>query len=85
MKKDVHEKDGFVHDLMINSFLKWINQNFAVEDKHTTQLDENVAGLESDGYEIVDFKFSSLKNQGITGLQEGFNTLIRLSLKTLIT
>ena len=76
VKKNVHEKDGFVHVMMINSFSKWINQNFGVEDKYTTQLDQIVTGLQSDGYEIVDIKFNSLQNQGLSGQQEGFNTLI---------
>lgn len=70
------KKDSFVHVLMVNSFSKWINQNFGVEDKYTTQLDEIVTELQSDGYEIVDIKFNSLQNQGLSGQQEGFNTLI---------
>ena len=32
--------------------------------------------MQEDGYEIIDVKFNSLTNQGITGMMEGFHTLI---------
>ena len=62
---------------MVNSFSKFINQNFGVEDKYTTQIDSIVTALQKDGYEIVDIKFDSLKGQGISGSMEGFHTLIQ--------
>ncbi len=77
VKPNVAEKDGNVHVLMVNSFSKFINQNFGVEDKYTTQIDSIVTALQKDGYEIVDIKFDSLKGQGISGSMEGFHTLIQ--------
>ncbi len=72
----LHEKDGNVHVLMINSFSKFVNQNFECENKYTTQLNVILDGLQDDGYEIVDIKFNSLMGQGLTGNAEGFHTLI---------
>lgn len=69
-------KDGNIHVLMVNSFSKLVNQVFSCEDKYTTQIDHIVTSLQKDGYEIVDIKFNSVKNQGLTGEMEGFHTLI---------
>ena len=76
VKQFVKPKDGKTHILMVNSFSKWVNQNFGVEDKYTTQLDLILSGLQDDGYEVIDVKFDSLKNQGIAGNMDGFHTLI---------
>lgn len=76
VKPQLVERDGNVHIVMINSFSKWINQNFGVESKYTEQIGTIVNHLQQDGYEIVDIKFDSLKNQGIMGDLEGFHTLI---------
>lgn len=75
-KESLHEKDGNVHIIMINSFSKWINQVFGCENKYTTQIDEIITNMQNDGYEILDVKFNSIQNQGITGQMEGFHTLI---------
>lgn len=75
-KKYLRPKDGKVHVLMINSFSKLANQTFECENKYTTQLNTIVEGLQNDGYEVIDIKFNSLMNQGFTGQNEGFNTLI---------
>lgn len=69
------EKDGFTHVFMINSFSKWINQNFGLEDKYTTQIDEIVVDLQKDGYELVDIKLGVIQDQGISKSSEGFYTL----------
>lgn len=76
VKPFLKERDGFTHVVMINSFSKWINQNFGIEDKYTNQIDEIVTSIQQDGYEIVDIKFNSLQNQGISKNMEGFSTLI---------
>lgn len=76
VKKYLHEKDGHQHVIMINSFSKLINQNFGVENKYTTQIDNIITRIQEDGYEIVDVKFNILQNQGIANLMEGFNTLV---------
>lgn len=76
VKPNLCEKDGFVHVIMINSFSKWLNQLFGVEDKYTNQVGEIVNRMQADGYEIVDIKFSTLQNQGMFKEGEGFNTLI---------
>ena len=76
MKEYIAPKDGKVHVLMVNSFSKFANQAFQCEDKYTTQIDLIVTSLQDDGYEIVDIKFDSVKNQGISGNMEGFHTLI---------
>lgn len=75
-KEYLHEKDGNTHVIMINSFSKWINQIFGCESKYTTQIDEIITNMQKDGYEILDVKFNSIQNQGITGQMEGFHTLI---------
>lgn len=69
-------KDGKIHIIMVNSFSKWLNQNFGCENKYTEQIDAILLGIQEDGYEIVDIKFNSLQNQGLAGQMEGFNTLI---------
>lgn len=61
---------------MLDSFSKYLNQAFGVESKYTEQIDPIITGLQNDGYEIVDIKINSLKNQGLTGEMEGFHTLI---------
>lgn len=69
-------KDGKLHVLMINSFSKLLNQSFECENKYTGQIDAIVTALQDDGYEIVDIKFNSIQGQGISGMEEGFHTLI---------
>ncbi|MDD3488798.1 MAG: hypothetical protein PHR62_02800 [Paludibacter sp.] len=75
-KKFLKEKDGNVHVVMINSFSKLLNQIFGCEDKYTTQIDEILTCMQNDGYEIIDVKFNSISNQGMSKEMEGFNTLI---------
>lgn len=75
-KPYIAPKDGKVHVIMVNSFSKFANQSFECENKYTTQIDNILSCLQDDGYEIVDIKFNSVKNQGIFGEMEGFHTLI---------
>lgn len=76
IKPRLKEKDGFTHIIMVNSFSKFLNQNFGCEDKYTTQMDEIITSMQMLGYEIVDMKVTVMQNQGFTGKMEGFNTLI---------
>ena len=76
VKPFLKEKDGNVHVIMINSFSKWVNQVFGVDDKYTTQIDSIVTDMQKEGYEIIDVKVNSIQNQGLTGKAEGFYTLI---------
>lgn len=76
LKKYLSEKDGKKHIVMINSFSKWINQNFECENKYTTQIDKILTEMQNDGYEILDVKFNSIQGQGLSGQMEGFHTLI---------
>lgn len=76
VKPFLKQRDGYTHVIMINSFGKWLNQNFGCENKYTTQIDEILVDMQKDGYEIVDIKLTALQNQGLTGQMEGFNTLI---------
>ena len=76
IKPRLKEKDGFTHVIMVNSFSKFLNQNFGCEDKYTTQMDEIITSMQMLGYEIVDIKVTTMQNQGLTGRMEGFNTLI---------
>lgn len=76
VRPNLKEKDGLIHVVMINSFSKWINQNFGCENKYTAQIDKIIVSMQDDGYEIVDIKFNSIQNQGLTGQMEGFHTLI---------
>lgn len=69
-------KDGGVHVVMINSFSKFLNQNFGCEDKYTSQIDFILHCMQVDGYEILDVKFNSIQGQGLSGSSEGFHTLI---------
>lgn len=75
-KEYLKPKDGNIHVIMINSFSKWINQVFGCEDKYTTQIEDIIANMQADGYEIIDVKFNSIQGQGLTGQMEGFHTLI---------
>ncbi|MCI7344455.1 MAG: hypothetical protein MSH33_10980 [Fusobacterium necrophorum] len=75
-KQYLVKKDGKVHVIMFNSFSKFLNRTFECEDKYTTQLEQIISGMQDDGYEIIDIKFNSLKNQGALGETEGFHTLI---------
>lgn len=70
------KKDGFTHVVMVNSFSKWLNQNFQCEDKYTKQIDTILTSMQQDGFEILDVKFNSIQGQGLTGQMEGFHTLI---------
>lgn len=76
VKKYLSPKDGKIHVLMLNSFSKWLNQNFGVEDKYTVQIDNILIRMQSAGYEILDVKFSTEQNQGLLKEMEGFYTLI---------
>lgn len=76
IKPQLKESNGYTHVLMINSFSKWLNQNFGCEDKYTTQIEEIIAGMQQDGYEIIDIKFNSIPGQGLTKQMEGYHTLI---------
>lgn len=76
VKKYLSEKDGKVHVLMINSFSKWINQVFGIDEKYTIQIDSILSNMQYDGYEIIDVKFSTEQNQGLFNEMEGFYTMI---------
>lgn len=76
MRPFLKPKDGKVHIVLINSFSKWLNQSFECEDKYTTQIDCILSSMQDEGYEIIDIKFNSIQNQGISGQSEGFHTLI---------
>jgi hypothetical protein len=74
--KPLLKSDGMIHVLMLNSFSKFVNVFLGAEDKYTNQIDLILTKMQEDGYEIIDIKFNSLKNQGITEDMEGFHTLI---------
>lgn len=76
IKPRLVERDGHVHIIMIDSFSKFFDQTFGVETKYTEQIGQVVDNMQNDGYEVVDIKFNSLKNQGITGIAEAYHTLI---------
>ena len=76
MKGHLKQRNGKLHVVMVNSFSKFLNQQFCCEDKYTTQIETILTFMQRDGYEIVDVKFNSIKGQGLTGSFEGFHTLI---------
>lgn len=76
VKPFLKERDGLIHVVMINSFSKWINQNFGIEDKYTTQLDEIIVDLQKDGYDLLDIKLGVIQDQGLSKTAEGFYTMI---------
>lgn len=46
------------------------------KQKYTTEIDYVLNCMQREGYEILDIKFNSIPNQGVTGNRTGFNTLI---------
>lgn len=76
VRKFLKAKDGRKHVVMLNSFGKWGNQNLQCEDKYTTQVDEIVTAMQHDGFNIIDIKFNSTPNQGLSGNTVSFHTLI---------
>lgn len=76
MKPYLKKKDGRTHVIMVNSFSKLGNQVFGCDDKYTTELNALLNFMQSEGYEIIDIKFNSISNQGMTGNRTGINTLI---------
>lgn len=76
MRPYLARKDGLVHVVMINSFSQLANQNFKCDEKYTTEIDFVVNCMQREGYEVLDIKFNSIPNQGMTGNRTGFNTLI---------
>jgi len=74
--KPLIRHDGKVHIILINSFSKFANQNFGVDEKYTSQIDGILDTMQKDGLEIINVKFDSLKGQGLSGTLEGFHTLI---------
>ena len=70
------KKDGLVHVAMINSFSKWLNQVFGPESKYINNIDTILTLMQQDGFTIMDVKFNSMQNQGVTGTMEGYHTLI---------
>lgn len=76
MRPYLAQKDGLVHVVMINSFSQLANQNFKCDEKYTTEIDFVVNCMRREGYEVLDIKFNSIPNQGMTGNRTGFNTLI---------
>jgi hypothetical protein len=76
VKQYLVKKDGNVHVLMINSFSKWLNQLFGVENKYTSQIDTVLSNMQEMGYEIVRVEHSTTQNQGLFKNMEGFHTLI---------
>lgn len=73
---NLKEKDGLKHVIMVTSFSKWINQNFGVESKYTTQIDYILTEMQKLGYEIENVEHTTLQNQGVLGNMESFHTLI---------
>ena len=69
-------RDGFQHIIMIASFSKSDNYNFGVDNKYTTQLNYIITRMQKEGYEIIAVTHSTLQNQGIGGIAEGFHTLV---------
>lgn len=73
---NLKEKDGLKHVIMVTSFSKWIDQNFGVESKYTTQIDHILTEMQRLGYDIENVEHTTLQNQGVLGNMEGFHTLI---------
>ena len=73
-------KDGLVHVVMINSFVKWRNQYLCCDGEYTEQIDMILTEIQEDGYEIVDVKFNaSISTHGMvseSSTVERYNTLI---------
>lgn len=76
VKPTLVAQDGAKHVLMITSFSKFLNQNFDVETKYTEQINPILSGMQSDGYEIIDIKFNTMSNEGLTGDSTQFQTMI---------
>lgn len=76
IKKHLKPKDGAVHVVMVNSFGKLGNAVFDCDDKYTTQIDHVILKMQYDGYQIIDIKFNSIRDKGLSGETDGYQTLI---------
>lgn len=76
VKQNLVAKDGLKHVIMLTSFSKFLNQNFDVETKFTEQINPILTGMQNDGYEIIDIKFNTMNNEGLTGDSTQFQTMI---------
>ncbi|WP_047999946.1 hypothetical protein [Lactiplantibacillus herbarum] len=76
VKPNLLASDGNTHVIMITSFSKFTNQTFDVETKYTDQLNPILANMQYDGYHIIDVKFNSMNNEGLTNTSTQFQTMI---------
>ena len=74
--RNLKPQDGKVHVIMLLSFSQIANVSFGCDKKYTLEIDAVLSEMQELGYEIVDIKFSSLQNQGLTKQREGYITCI---------
>ncbi|MDF9825922.1 hypothetical protein M2475_002302 [Breznakia sp. PF5-3] len=72
--KYLHDQDGYIHILMLNSLSEISNdRGFSVEKKYTTEIGGVVDAMQKKGYQILDIKYTIVENQK---LREMYQTLI---------
>lgn len=77
IKKQLKEKDGSIHVLIINDSGERIIKKSKYVDNSTTQLINTIiSAMQRDRYEIVDIKFNNFTGQGIDGGTEFFRALV---------
>lgn len=72
----IKPKDGQIHAMLVDSF-SGIGEGsvMQIEEKYSNQINEFLAKLQNDGYEIVDVKFFSEPYKGFSA-DSKYQTLI---------
>ena len=72
----IKPKDGQIHAMLVDSFSGLGEGSvLQIEEKYSNQINEFLAKLQNDGYEIVDVKFMSHKYEGFSA-DAKYQTLI---------
>jgi len=72
IKKYLKERNGKTHVLLIESFANLTAFSITADDKYTTQINNILDHMQSDGYEIIDIKINSSEHEGALGNQAVF-------------
>lgn len=72
----IARKDGHIHALLFNSLSGWATDLSGIDEVYTQQVDRILECLQKDGFEIVDLKFNSMPNEGMSGVKDRFQTVI---------
>lgn len=62
VKPSLATKDGNVHVAMLHSYSTWTTTKFHCDEDYTKEVDAVLAGMQADGYEIVNVQHNSMSN-----------------------